>query len=340
MKVLVTGDAGLIGGAVAQYFMEKKFDVSGLDARNLIDGVWDHTTIDIINIDKLETNPLEGVDIVVHAAAMIDLSPTDLSQLYNINVGGTYKLLNLARKAGVSCFIYISSQEVCWDGKAVHSGNETMPYPDVFTSDYAKSKALAEQLVISYNDGNMSTCSIRPCGIYGVGDRVRIPIVIESTLKLGSMPVLGNNTALYSHVFAGNVAHAVYLATTKIKEPNIAGSCYYIADTNCPDTFSNFVEKFVIATCGPQKHKNIPYSVAIMGGIVGDILYYVTCRKFKPTITQYGVRSITQDFYFSISKAENELDYKPLFTEEEAFNITIKWLNSKKKQMKQILPII
>lgn len=333
MKILVTGDAGLVGSAVARHFLEQGADVRGLDVRDAINGEWDHVTSDIRHIYELETNPLEGVEVVVHAAALIDLSPEDPQLLRDINVGGTNKLLQLAAMSGVSCFVYISSQEVCWDGGHVRMGDERANYPAAHGSEYAASMAEAERLVISSNCEKMATCSLRPCGVYGIGDRVRIPPVIASTLKLGYLPVLGNNNGLYSHVFAGNVAHAAYLAATKLAIPgsgiwDVAGSCYYIADKGTPDTFSNFVEKYVTATCGPRERMVVPRWVAMAGAFTCDMLYHMTCRRFKPPITRDGVRSITQDLYFSIEKAERELGYRALFSEESAFQLTVEWLNA------------
>ena len=121
MRVLVTGDCGLVGSTVAKHFVEKRDQVLGVDMRELgVSAGWEHLTKDISLLDK---TVFAGVDVVVHCAALIDLSPKDANHLYLANVVTTEHLLQLASTAGVRCFIFISSQEVCWDGGPVQAGD-------------------------------------------------------------------------------------------------------------------------------------------------------------------------------------------------------------------------
>ncbi len=110
----------------------------------------------------------------------------------------------------------------------------------------------------------------------------------------------------------------------------VAGSCYYITDTENPDTFFNFAERYVHVICGPQKRQKIPYWLAAVSAFMGGLLFRLTSRltffSWKPTLTLDGLNTITQDFYFSSAKAARELGYRPLFTEDEAFSITSAWL--------------
>lgn len=334
MRVLVTGDCGLVGSAVAKHFVQKGDSVVGVDLREAVAGAgWRHSTREI---GLLNSDDLAGIDVVVHTAAMIDLTPKDPSKLHLANVAATEHLLRLASNAGVACFVYISSQEVCWDGNPVRAGDETAPYPGKHPGPYAASKAEAERMVIAYNgQSKMLTCSLRPCGIYGVGDRVRIPAVIDGTLKAKAFTVIGSNEAKYSHTFAGNLAHAVYLAAGKLTGPGgadspVAGSCYYITDTEDPDTFFNFTERFVVAALGPQKRSVIPYALAYVVAVVGEFLYRLPFWTTKPLLTRDGLHTIAQDFSFTSAKAARDLGYSPLFSEQEAFSTTVSWLKETK----------
>ena len=120
MRVLVTGTEGYIGAVVPTELIARGHEVIGVDtgfhrAGWLYPGdapVSPKTiTKDIRLIDEAD---LEGVDAIVH---MAELSNDPVGQLnphitYQINHEGTVRLAEVARRAGVERFVFMSSCSV------------------------------------------------------------------------------------------------------------------------------------------------------------------------------------------------------------------------------------
>ena len=126
MKIFITGIAGFLGSNLADYYINKGFEVAGCD--NLIGG-------DLENIDKrvnyhiadcenleLMTKIMKGSDIVCHAAAyshegLSNISPT---LICNSNVTGSVSIFTAAIKNKVKRIVYCSSM--------ARYGNIKMPF--------------------------------------------------------------------------------------------------------------------------------------------------------------------------------------------------------------------
>lgn len=74
MKIFITGIAGFLGANLAEYYLSKKYKVSGCD--NLIGGTLDNIDVNKINFFKADcenldemTKIVKDVDVVVHTAA-------------------------------------------------------------------------------------------------------------------------------------------------------------------------------------------------------------------------------------------------------------------------------
>ena len=74
MKIFITGIAGFLGANLAEYYLSKKYKVSGCD--NLIGGTLDNVDLNKINFLKADcenldemTKIIKDVDVVVHTAA-------------------------------------------------------------------------------------------------------------------------------------------------------------------------------------------------------------------------------------------------------------------------------
>src|SRR5665647_1623588 len=119
-KVLVTGGAGFIGSHLVPQLLEKGYLVVVLD--NLSNGklenlnaVLDHPKFTFqlgdIRDKSLPNDVFAGVDSVIHLAALIDISASvaDPTQNHEINVDGTFNVLQAAVKNKVKRFVFASS---------------------------------------------------------------------------------------------------------------------------------------------------------------------------------------------------------------------------------------
>jgi len=151
MATLVTGATGFIGQHVVRILVERgdtvhllvrrKDDVSPQKKSNLkpfFGDIEDEATI---------YNAIRGCQKVIHLAACARMWMKDPSAFYRPNVLGTRNVLKSAFEMGIQKFVHSSScSAVQIVGEGVADENCIRPLAH-FLTDYARSKALAEEEV-------------------------------------------------------------------------------------------------------------------------------------------------------------------------------------------------
>jgi nucleoside-diphosphate-sugar epimerase len=186
MKVLLTGSEGYIGVHIAAVLRDRGHDVTGLDAGFYREG-WLYGRAERMlpevtlrrDVRSVEAGDLEGFDAVVHLA---ELSNDPLGQLdpeltYRVNHGGSVRLAELAREAGVGRFLYASSCSVYGVG-AGEFAVETSPLNP--QTAYARCKVLVERDVSVLAGDSFSPTFFRNATAYGASPRMRFDIVLNN----------------------------------------------------------------------------------------------------------------------------------------------------------------
>lgn len=156
---VVTGAAGTIGAALRTALSELRVDLVSTDIRPVLPaGPHDEiVTADLSELGLLE-EMFTGADGVIHLGGIPD--EADFHDLAEVNIVGTYHVLEAARRAGVSRVVYASSNRLTGmypAGVAVSPGMP--PRPDGF---YGVSKVAGEALCRLYADKfGMSTIAVR-----------------------------------------------------------------------------------------------------------------------------------------------------------------------------------
>jgi UDP-glucose 4-epimerase len=153
-KVLVTGGCGFIGSNLIPMLEDSGYQVNILD--NLSKGSLDYVKkasaelfVGDIRDEKIVSKALEGVSSVIHLAAygsVVD-SVIDPMENFDINVNGSFTVLNECRKSGVKKVIF-SSTGGALIGNATPPVNEmSLPRP---ISPYGSSKLCFEAYCSSF----------------------------------------------------------------------------------------------------------------------------------------------------------------------------------------------
>ncbi len=115
MHIFITGIAGFLGSNLADYYLKKKFKVSGND--NLIGGLQENIS-ENVNFFKIEcedlekmTSAMKNVDVVFHAAAFAHegLSSFSPTMICSNNVKGSTSVFTAAIRNKVKRIVYCSS---------------------------------------------------------------------------------------------------------------------------------------------------------------------------------------------------------------------------------------
>ena len=175
-KILMTGITGLVGSAFATELLKRDKNVEiialtrGQGNRDALSRVKDTireqcefdgtpefekeamSKISVIKrniaslIPSAKIDSLEGVDVVFHCAADVNLGKDPYSKTYINNFQGTKNLLKTAKKLNAKAFHQVSTAYVAGNnpGVAYEDGPRENP---VFNNSYEKSKYNAEKLV-------------------------------------------------------------------------------------------------------------------------------------------------------------------------------------------------
>jgi UDP-glucose 4-epimerase len=145
MKILVTGASGRIGSALAASLRGQGHWVRGFDLNAPPVPLDDSITGTLLDMGVLE-KALDGIDAVAHLAALMTWHPKDNPRLFEVNVTGTYQLLQAAKNQRVKRFVFASSGEV-YPELSPRTLPITESHPTLPTSPYGMTKLLGEQMV-------------------------------------------------------------------------------------------------------------------------------------------------------------------------------------------------
>jgi UDP-glucose 4-epimerase len=171
-RVLVTGGAGFVGATLVRRLIASGHTVRVFD--NLSTGHPDHLTGvdaelvegDIRDPDALD-KALAGMDSVMHlaAAGSVVQSVTDPVMNFDVNVVGTFRVLDAARRAGVERTVQASTGGALIGDATPPVDERSLPKP---ISPYGASKLAGEGYAYSFAKAyDLRTVALRFANVYG-----------------------------------------------------------------------------------------------------------------------------------------------------------------------------
>ena len=223
-RVLITGGAGFIGSHTARLAQRTGWSVRILD--NLSTGL--QSTFQSLGDEGIEVirgdlrDPLIideailGCDAVINLAAQVSVpfSMEYPEENHAINVEGTKRLIDAAKKHGVSRFITASSA-------AVYGTNDAFPLSEDdagdYHSPYAESKWLNEKEILMAREHGMEAVALRFFNVYGPGQRADgayaavIPKFIELITQGKQPTIFGDGLQTRDFIHVEDVARALLM---------------------------------------------------------------------------------------------------------------------------------
>ncbi len=188
MKILVTGTGGYLGSLLAPILMQQGHKVVAVDTGFYKSGWLYHgapTTARTLNKDirQVALEDFVGIDAVVHMAELSNDPTGELAPhiTYEINHKGSVRLAELAKRAGVERFVYMSSCSVYGLASEGYLTEESGVNPQ---TAYAICKTLVERDLRPMADDNFSPTFMRNATAYGASPRMRFDIVLNNLAGL------------------------------------------------------------------------------------------------------------------------------------------------------------
>ncbi len=201
MRLLITGATGFVGGRIARCYVDRGDDVAVVVRTPSPDLAETGVTQISGGFAAIDPAMLEGVDVVVHAAAG---SGPDLDTARAVNRDGTARIVDAATVAGVDRFVHISTTSVYVRSQAadgmLSEDSPLMADEDgsgTVGSPYAITKAEAEREVQRAVEAGLSAAILRPPAILGAaptstwGTRVPRLVIDGATLPMPSRTTFG-----------------------------------------------------------------------------------------------------------------------------------------------------
>ena len=319
MKALVTGANGFTGSYLTKNLLNKGYQVKALVRKNanldLIKGLH----VEFVYAD-LAKDPVDGimndVDVVYHIAAAYRVENVPQKYFWDVNVEGTRKLLNEAKKAGVKRFVHSSTVGVQGEIKNPPAKEEDPYRPGDY---YQESKVEGEKLALEFfKKENLKGTVVRPVGIYGPGDMRFLKLF--KFINNNKFRMIGNGKVFYHLTFVEDLAEGIALSGEKEKA---IGEVFTIGGEGYL-TLSELVKKIANVLDKPVPDKmSIPVWPVWFAGLLCEI----ACKPFgiTPPIYRRRVDFFIKDRAFDISKAKRLLGYQPKVSLEEGLKITADW---------------
>ncbi|MCA4729184.1 NAD-dependent epimerase/dehydratase family protein [Mycobacterium avium] len=229
MRALVTGAAGFIGSTLVDRLLADGHTVVGLDnfasgrASNLEHLVGNRAHVfveaDIVTADLEAILDEHRPEVVFHLAAQIDVrhSVADPQFDASVNVIGTVRLAEAARRAGVRKIVHTSS------GGSIYGTPPTYPTPETVPTDpaspYAAGKVAGEIYLNTFRHLYGLDCShIAPANVYGPrqdphGEAGVVAIFAQALLSGKPTKVFGDGNNTRDYVFVDDVVDAFVKAS-------------------------------------------------------------------------------------------------------------------------------
>lgn len=237
MKALVTGGAGFIGSHLTDLLLNEGHEVVVLDnlkggrLKNVPKGCHFHN----VDIRQINLFPyFEGIDWVFHLAALADIVPSieNPREYFEVNVQGTFNVLEAAKKANVKRFTYAASSS-CYGIPASYPTPETAPIQPQYP--YALTKYLGEELVLHWEKVyQLPANSLRLFNVYGPRSRTSgtygavFGVFLSQKLHGKPFTVVGDGTQTRDFTFVTDVARAFYMTA----KSNHSGQIFNVGSSN------------------------------------------------------------------------------------------------------------
>lgn len=311
-KVLVIGGAGFIGGFVVSELLNhpvKEVVIYDNFARgkmeNIADSLHDPRCRvfpyggDIRELDILD-KAFEGVDYVFHLAAMWLLHCKDFPRTaFDVNIAGTFNVLEACVKYKVKKLVYSSSASVYGDAVEVPM-TENHPFNN--TNFYGATKIAGEAMCTALHDRyGLQVIGLRYMNVYGPGQDQHavysgvVPIMLNK-IEAGEAPVInGDGSQAYDFIYVEDVARCNIEAAVSEQQYG-----FYNVGTEVQTSIKELCDTIL-----RLKNSNLQ----------------VTYKPYAPD----DARQFVQNRIGSRQKAEKELGFLYKYTLEEGLQKLIDW---------------
>lgn len=305
MKALVTGANGFTGSHLVRALLNRGDEVVAFVRKTS-------------NLSRLEGLPVElaygdigdrpslaaamqGVDVVFHTAAYVELGIVNEALMEQVNVEGTRAVLDIAQTTGVQKLVYCSTIGVYGDSQGQVIDETFERSQKSFSSAYDRTKFEAQLLVDRAAANGFHAISVMPSGIFGSDDPHFGPAI--NAFRNGKLKVWAGGDRITGIVHVDDLVTAMVLAADQAP----AGAHYILSSGEL--TTREMFQILSRETGVPEPTEMPEWLVRLAGNIldpVGRLL------QWQPPISRERIHYIyDRCVRVDGSKARRELSWNP-----------------------------
>ncbi len=279
-RVLITGANSFVGINVEKWLLQtpSEFEVDTVDTMN---EVW-------------KKADFTKYDVVFHVAgiAHVDPKPEMASLYYKVNRDLTIEIAKWAKEHGVKQFIFMSSKIVYHTSKSLKGDvvtKNTKPRPNDF---YGDSKLQAENKLKEFEASDFKVVLLRPCMIYGLGNKGNLPRLAWLATKTPIFPAWHNKRSM---IHVHNLAELVRQVI--LRELN---------GTFHPQN-KEYVDIVEVVRYFAKKYNNKVWITGLFNPLIwlGSFFLKPICKMFADSYYDQDIS--TYDFNYQVIKFEESL---------------------------------
>jgi nucleoside-diphosphate-sugar epimerase len=280
LKIYITGSTGFVGKNLSFFFYQLGYNVKSINLRK-----------------SISNYTINDCDVLIHLAGIAhDLKGKyNYNDYYDVNYDLTRRLYDLFLQSNCKTFIFFSSIKAITDKSFDIITEETNPNP---TSDYGKTKLLAEQYIIANPPpSNKKYFIIRPSMIHGQFNKGNLNLLYRFVRTRLPWPFgLFKNQRSFCSIDNLNFIINEFITNSKI-QPGV----YNISDTDSIST--NDLYKIICHSLGLKDNTlNVPKIIIKTIATIGSIL--------NLPFNNNKLQKLTETLLVDNSKIINAIDKK------------------------------
>ncbi len=282
MNILITGARSYVGTSVERWI--KHHSNHRVDTLDMLKDTWRDTDF-------------SQYDVVYHVAgiAHVNAKANMEALYYKVNRDLTIEVAQIAQKAGVKQFIFMSSMIVFHESRSLKPEmitSDTLPCPNGF---YGDSKLQAEKGLHELECDTFKVCILRPPMIYGPNSKGNFPRLIKLAAKTPVFPDFHNQRSM---LYIDNLAEFVLQAVNR----QLAGTFY---PQNCE--LSDTVE--IIRYFAKAQHHHVYFAKWL------NPFVRIASHFLQPINKMFGT------YYYAPEMSKMDFDYQLVSFEESLKHI-------------------
>jgi len=319
VRILVTGGSGFLGQALCRGLRERGHEVVSFQRGHSPD----LAALGIAQMQgdltdaKAVSTAAHGVDAIFHNAAKAG-AWGDAASYHAANVVGSEHVIAACRQHGITRLVYTSTPSVTHRRTHPVAGGtaDCVPYGEHLKSPYARTKRIAEEMVLAANGPELATIALRPRLIWGPGDQQLLPRLIERA-KAGRLRLVGGGHNLIDTTYIDNAALAHFKALEHLAPgAACAGRAYFISNGE-PRPLREIIHALLQAAGAPPVTASLPFPLAYLIGTLCEGLWPLLGRQDEPPLTRFLAEQLHTTHWYSMLPAQRDFGYVPAVSMDE-----------------------